>query len=296
MATSDGQWVLPSSPEFLEALGDPDPDYDAVGYAVRNLGFIGVQTIGQALTEISLHPRNVQLPALLAVQQYLMSSPVKLFRIKVFENEWLSETWIEPEQVIVRLSELCAPAFSPPTTERFWVEPLDFAAVFRDDTSQLRPVAQKWRVSFGHFDPNLLTIAMQNQMLSRMMIIGVKPQSKDPEWRFIGAGQRWLGDSYHLTGVGEKVEDLPDKEYGAWCAEFYKSVAATGRPRFDRVTASMQYDSEPGKPRRVAHYERLLLPWKTPSSEVFVTSCARLIDADGNPSVIPSTSDSLADK
>ena len=135
---------------------------------------------------------------------------------------------------------------------------------------------------------------MQNQMLSRMMIIGVKPHNKDPEWRFIGGGHRWLGDSFHLTGIGEKVEDLPDKEYGEWVSEFYKSVAATGRPRFDRVTATMQYDGEPGRPRRVVSYERLLLPWKTPSSEVFVTSCARLIDDEGKPSGMPS--DSLADR
>ncbi|HEY1795477.1 MAG TPA: hypothetical protein VGG57_05105 [Stellaceae bacterium] len=278
LATSDGRWVLADSPEFLAALGDPDPDYDAPGYAVRNLGFIQVQTIGQALTEVQLHPRNVQLPALLAVQQQLLTSPVRLFRIKFFDAEWRSETWVSPEQVIARLSELCAPAFSPPVTERFWVEPQEFGAIFRDDENQLRPVAQKWRVSFGHFDPNVLTIAMQNQMLSRLMIVGVKPHGNEPEWRFIGSGQRWLDESFHLTGVGQKTQDLPDKEYGQWVSEFYKSVAATGRPRYDRVTAVMQYDSEPGHPRRVTHYDRLLLPWKTPSSEVFVTSCARLID------------------
>ena len=29
-----------------------------------------------------------------------------------------------------------------------------------------------------------------------------------------------------------------------------------------------------GKPRRLVRYERLMLPWKTPSDEIFVSSCA----------------------
>ena len=40
LITPEGQWVLPDTPEFYEALGDPNPDYDAIGFAVKNLGFI----------------------------------------------------------------------------------------------------------------------------------------------------------------------------------------------------------------------------------------------------------------
>ena len=61
------------------ALGDPDPDYDAVSFAVRNLGFIKFEVIRQSVVEIELHPRNIELPALLAVQQQLLvvgSAPV----------------------------------------------------------------------------------------------------------------------------------------------------------------------------------------------------------------------------
>lgn len=280
LATSEGRWVLADSPEFLAALGDPNPDYDGVGYAVRNLGFIQVQTIGETLTEVQLHPRNVQFPALLAVQQHLVASPVRLFRVKYLDSEWHSESWISPEQVIARLSELCAPAFSPPVTERFWAEAQDFGSIFRDEENQLRPLAQKWRVSFGHFDPNLLTIAMQHQMLSRLMIVGIKPQRKEPEWRFIGSGHLWLGDSYHLTGVGEKVVNMPDKDYGAWAAEYYTTVALSGQPRFDRVTAEVSYHGETDTPHRIVRYERLMLPWKTPSSEVLVTMCSRTLSRE----------------
>ena len=85
LVTSEGQWVLEDSAEFLAALGNPNPDYDAALFAVKNLGFIKFQILDGSIVEIELHPRNVELPALLAVQQQLLSSQVKLFRLKYFE-------------------------------------------------------------------------------------------------------------------------------------------------------------------------------------------------------------------
>lgn len=43
LVTADGEWVLEGSAEFLAALGDPEPDYDAGGFAVKNLGFVRFQ-------------------------------------------------------------------------------------------------------------------------------------------------------------------------------------------------------------------------------------------------------------
>src|SRR5215213_368120 len=54
-----GDWVREGSREFLALLGDPDPDYEAAMFAVRNLGFIAVQR-HEAMLEVILHPRNVE--------------------------------------------------------------------------------------------------------------------------------------------------------------------------------------------------------------------------------------------
>src|SRR5271166_1006941 len=106
LVTSEGHWVLEDSAEFLAALADPNPDYDAALFAVKNLGFIKFQILDGSIAEIDLHPRNVQLPALLAVQQQLLSSQVKLFRIKYFEISWKSEIMVSSELAVSRLSEL----------------------------------------------------------------------------------------------------------------------------------------------------------------------------------------------
>jgi hypothetical protein len=71
LVTAEGQWVIEDSAEFLAAVGDPDPDYDSTSFAVKNLGFIKFQILENSIIEIELHPQNVELPALLAVQQHL---------------------------------------------------------------------------------------------------------------------------------------------------------------------------------------------------------------------------------
>src|SRR5215469_11163078 len=91
LVTAEGHWVLEDSAEFHAALDDPEPDYDASMFAVKNLGFVKFQILDNSIIEIDLHPQNVELPALLALQQQLLSSQIKLFRIKYFETSWKSE-------------------------------------------------------------------------------------------------------------------------------------------------------------------------------------------------------------
>ena len=155
LVTPDGQWVIEDSAEFLAALGDADPDYDAALFAVKNLGFIKFQILDDSVIEIDLHPRNVQLPTLLAVQQQLLSSRAKLFRIKYFETSWLSEITSSSERAISRLAELCAPTFAPLSTEKFLVEPRDYSKLFDDRESPLRPmVGSKMENVIRPFRPN----------------------------------------------------------------------------------------------------------------------------------------------
>jgi hypothetical protein len=280
LVTPDGRWVLEDSAEFLAALGDASPDYDAAAFAVKNLGFVKFQVLDQSVIEVELHPHNVELPALLAVQQQLLTSTVKLFRIKYFTTSWQSEILPAPDLVVSRLSELCAPRFAPAERERFLVEPQDFSKLYDAGDGALHLLAQKWRMSFGHFDPSVISFAIKQQMLSRMMIFGVKPDWSDPVFRFIGDGFRWLESDYQFLGIGERVENQPDRDYGGWVAEFYKSVARTGQPRYDHVSAAIQLN--PGERKLfTTRYERLLLPWKTSSEEILVSMLSKRLGDDG---------------
>jgi hypothetical protein len=278
LATAEGEWVLPGTADFFEALVDAEPDYDAVSFAVKNLGFVKLQILQQSIVEVELHPRNVAMAALLAAQQQVLSSRLKLYRIKYFDNEWRSEISSSPEHVIARMSELCAPAVAPPTTDRFVVEPQDFSKIFHDESNWFRPLALKWRISFGEFDSSIIALAVTHHLLSRLIIVGIRPSRSEPAWRFIGDGHKWIGSNYHFSGIGESVQNMPDRDYGAWAAEYYKSVATARQPRYDLITGVLRYQDEDGRPTRLRRYERLMLPWKTTSDEVFVTMCSKGVD------------------
>ena len=282
LVTAEGEWVLEDSAEFRSALDDPDPDYDGSSFAVKNLGFIKFQILDNSIIEIELHPQNVELPALLAVQQQILTSQVKLFRIKHFDLYWESEILCSAELAVARLAELCSPKFAPAVKDKFLVEPQDYSKLFESDEGPLQLLAQKWRMSFGHFDPSVISFAIKQELLSRLIIVGVKPRGREPIFRFIGDGHtNWLDGNYHLHAIGDKVENQPDKNYGRWVSQFYSSVAGTGQPRYDYVTAAIE--RPPGT--YTTHYERLLLPWKTPSDEVLVTLSSRgLPDAGIKPS------------
>jgi hypothetical protein len=157
LATPDGEWVFEGSPEFHAALGDPDPDYDATLFAVKNLGFIKLEMLDQSVIEIEFHPRNVGLSALLAIQQQLQSMKIGLFRLKHFDVAWRSEITFGAEQAMARIADLCAPVHPPPSTDKFLSEKKDYLDLYRSGSSSLRVMAQKWRMSFGHFDSGVLS-------------------------------------------------------------------------------------------------------------------------------------------
>jgi len=280
LVTTDGQSVLPDSEAFRAALGDPDPDYDAVGFAVRNLGFVKLQVLDRLVTEIELHPRNVELPALLAVEQLVDEVGTNLFRIRYLEDEWHSEISASADHTVARLRELCAPAFEPSQAPRFASEVKDVAPLFAADGREYAPfsqLAQKWRVSFGHFDDNTLSFVANNQLMSNLVIIGVNPHDPDPVFRYVGADHStWLDPKERFEIIGQRMENMPDKDYGSWVSDLYRNTARNGQPHYDRVTASIRRHEKLYR----TSYERFLLPWKTGTDEVLVTVCNRRLGGD----------------
>ncbi|HWB49340.1 MAG TPA: hypothetical protein VG651_09540 [Stellaceae bacterium] len=282
LITADGKWVLPGSEEFLGALGDPDPDYDAIGFAVRNLGFVKFQVLDRLVTEIELHPRNVDLRALLALEKLLGEVGTNLFRIKYLEDEWRSEISASADHTLARLRELCAPVFEPPPNERFHVEPRDPDHLFSQErrVEGLGLMAMKWRVSFGNFDGQVLDIASRSDLLPLMAIVAFESGQSSPVFRFIGEGHSWAGQQFKTNAIGEKVENMPDREYGHWITDFHRSVASSGQPRLDLCTSAIEYHDKRGQRPKLIGYERLLLPWRTASGEVLITSFAKKVEPE----------------
>jgi hypothetical protein len=112
LATTEGQLVFPGSDEFLESLGDPDPDYDAAEFAIRNLGFVELQTVPPSTMKIRLHPRNAERQAVRKIEQVILESVAARFVIEHLDREWQSVTLSSGEAAIARIGELRLAAYA----------------------------------------------------------------------------------------------------------------------------------------------------------------------------------------
>jgi hypothetical protein len=280
LVTADGRWLVTGSPEANAAIGYEDPDFDAPSFAVRNLGFIQVVFRGPRAVRLRLHPLHVAPGALSAVEDRHASFGGAEIEVVHLADRWVAERFAGFAEARQRLAGLCAGMLrEPPAPEvKYSAVPADLQPLFRNDGNPLRLLLQKWRVSFGRFTETLVPFAIQHGIFSRMMIVSVTPQQPDPVVRYMGEGLGILyGDDFPYRAPGEKVADLPHKDYSAWAARFYAQTAERREPRYDLVDATVPNPAAGESEQQRLQYERLLLPWETPSGETLVTLSSKLL-------------------
>jgi hypothetical protein len=271
----EGSWLSTGSLEAERAIGYEDPDFDATLFAVKNQGFVQVSFDTPASVRIRLHPTTIARGALVSLLQRFSTFGTAAITVSHLTDHWIAEAFDTPAAAYDRITELCSSTLAPvPRNEKYVADEQDLAPIFRDYDHPLKPLLQKWRISFHRFSDSVIPFTMQHGLVSRLMIIGVKKHAPDPVMRFVGEGFSVMyGEEFPFRAVGEKLANLPDREYGAWASEFYKAVATTGEPRYDLVEAEMPKASRGPHVR----YERLLLPWNTPSGETLVTLSSRTL-------------------
>jgi hypothetical protein len=274
LVSPEGAWFRGDGPALHQAVGYPEPDFDAAGFAVRNLGYIKFETIADVLLDVEFHPLHVSRRALEGARHHLAAVEHRLVRLRYLVEDWRTELAINPAQAALRLGEICAPYAPVSADQTFSVTPLGERALFeREDEGALRLFFQKWRASFRQFDDTVLPFAAKRGLAESMVIVGLKRGESEPVFRYIGAQFWGFGQDFFLRAVGERVQQQPDKRFGAWVVQFYREVAATRQPRYDRVEARIEHSAR--GPQYC--YDRLMLPWSTPGGEVLITSCSRFL-------------------
>ena len=274
LISPEGVCVPGSGPALNEAIGYPDADFDAAGFAVRNLGFIKLETIEDVLLDVEFHPDHVRHCALAAAQAHLCQSPHRLVRLRYLAEAWRTEVAVSAEQAARRLAELCLPYVTVRTDQPFSATPLDERTLFAPvEDSSRRLLFQKWRACFQRFDDTILPFAVQRALADTLIIVGLRPGSDDPVFRYIGEQFWGFGRDFFLRAIGEKVQQQPDRRYGEWVAQFYREVAHSRQPRYDRIDARIEKSARGSD----YHYDRLMLPWSTPSGEVLITVSSRFL-------------------
>jgi hypothetical protein len=107
--TGKGDWLREADPRLATEIGFTDPKLDAIGFAVRNMGFVRVVFCGPGVLTIALHPRNVEAPAANSLVNRIDGLIVKEVNLRFLsEDKWLGEVFASAEPARRRIRTLCS--------------------------------------------------------------------------------------------------------------------------------------------------------------------------------------------
>jgi transcriptional regulator with XRE-family HTH domain len=135
--------------------------------------------------------------------------------------------------------------------------PLDVLALRR--MGKFRRLSRYWFASHGRWNDELGGV-LERCRLQRTLLLRKRPRIDRLMFEELGGGMRTgrPEDRYFLDMLGRDINDLPDREYGAWMADIYDRTLARRRPRLDYTEAMVS-----PSPSLVYHirHDRLILPW-----------------------------------
>jgi hypothetical protein len=272
--THKGEWLREADPRLAAEIGFSDTKIDAVGFAVRNMGFVRVAFGDPGTLTIAFHPRNAEPTAINSLLKRIEAMNVRQIDIRFLaEDKWQSEMFTSGPHAMRRIRMLCGIETGAKPRERWHLTTVTPAALSKDDNDPLRLMHQKWRISFGTFSESFFTFAMRHGLLDRFILTGARRPDDELVFRYIGEDfATFYSEEFRFNAIGKSVLQQPDKDYGEWLAAAYKAVALSGTPRLDYIDAYL-----PGSQRGPwIRYERLLLPWKLPNGEHLVSTASRI--------------------
>jgi transcriptional regulator with XRE-family HTH domain len=143
--------------------------------------------------------------------------------------------------------------------------PLDVLALQR--LGKFRRLARFWFASRGRWHGEIGGV-LERCRLQRTLLLRKRPRVDRLVFEELGDGMRTRRpeDRYFLDMLGRDINDLPDREYGAWMADIYDRTLALRRPRLDYTEALVSPSSS-----LVYHirHDRLILPWYS-GNDLFV--------------------------
>jgi hypothetical protein len=257
----------PYDEQLLVLLGDPDPDYDILAYAVRNLGAIDVEVEAGRAT-LRLRRLTVTRLALEAVTDVLIRLPLSGVIIHC-ENEQRTEksfasapeavAWIESNGVLTPGGGSQNLVATPRRIDALSERRLSKLDAPED---RLALIFKKWRMSQGKFNSDTGAFLIRFGLLDRTSVVSEAPDSRELIIEHAATSFVCYDNydkSWNFLAQGKRLADQPDPNFGRWINDTYRNVLQQREPRFESVDAVVQpQGAEPYRFR----YNRLLLPWQ----------------------------------
>lgn len=260
-----------------ESLGYPNADFDAWGYAIRNLGAVEVsQEEGE--TVVSMRSATAHPDAVRAAERFLATLGDSPVRLRYEIGTWIEETCEGLEDALGRMAGTLAHIGRESRRIAFTAKSrkLDMLSEYRLNQietaeEKLSLLFKKWRISQGFFDSDTAAFMVRFGLLDRTAIVSESANDGSlvfEHWGTSFQAYESYDRSWSFVAPGRPITNQPDPEYGSWVDRTYRGVLNERRPRFEFVDAVIQ--AQQGEPYR-SRYDRLVLPWQSAGGRRILT-------------------------
>jgi hypothetical protein len=255
-----------------QTLGTDLPRSDLCEYAVRNLGYIGIQLNGR-VPRIKLRPAVVQPRALISLFYWLSDCRQECAAISWIDEVWTDEIVPGAANLRRRLCALCDHS-DPAANVRLLSRMLPLSML--EAGTPLREIYDTWSVSRELTDVEVAASCFDQLFGGRYTITTPSPDASRMIILKIGSGYKTYHSRYLRHAIGTFLEDSPDIHYGRWVADAHRGVHFSGAPLFGDVDAIID------RPRQGPHrmrYRRLILPFARAAGERVLVTASSLAES-----------------
>jgi len=269
---ADGAFWDAADARLEHRLGTDLPRTELCDYAVRNLGYIAVQSNGP-MPRIRLRPAIVEPSALIALFYWISDGQFPCAAISWLDKSWSDEIIPGSANLRRRLGQLCDRS-RPAARQRLLSRALP-PSDLRSGTP-LHIVHGNWSICREITDLDAAADRFDQLFRGRYTITAPSSDGGELIIRKVGSGYKSYDERYLRCAVGTQLEDVPDVQYGQWVAEAHRDVHFSSVPWYGDVDAIID------RPRQGAHrvrYRRLILPFSRPGGERLLVTASSISDA-----------------
>jgi hypothetical protein len=249
-------------------LKDIDPahaDFDAVDFAVRNLGYVLIVDRPD-FVRVRLRPLLTSSRAVAALYFYLAERSPPRAAIAWFDDAWHDEVCGNAKALIARLTSLLHGSTRVPVPEPHIATRRSLDTVLNPDGHPFAPLLRAWLK--GSRD-ELQAVAREYGLWDRANIAERDPDRGDFFFRHVGKAIQVYSPEWGTRAVGRRLSEQPDSAYGRWIEAGCAAADDSRMARCELVHASVAWRG--GEVRRW-RYERLMLPFEAADGRRMVMS------------------------
>jgi len=260
------------SGELPRRLGRSPPEFDFVGHAVRNLGFVLLRQRGQSM-HLSFRPALMTPPTLGTLFYRLAEAMPERLLLSYLESDWRHEMMRSAHEAMLRLEDLVYASSGWRPASNYLVQRHPLLPRKHSALQSLGPLLAIWYVTSGVWTDNVRDLLATLDLLDRAVVLQNPARSSRLVFDYRGASFSFYPKCWNLLAIGRDLEDQPDRDYGVRTAQAYREALDEGEPRFEAVDAVIR---APDNRARRSRYDRLILPWRGSGNERFLTGVSVL--------------------